>query len=108
MMIGQKFSQDKLPIYTVVFEQFPNAIKEVVKCSLAGHKKYPNDIDWRNFERVPDAQNQYLNAALRHMFETGINQDMIEYENILHEAQVIWNLMARLEIKLKNTINDRE
>ncbi len=29
MMIGQKFSQDKLPIHTVVFEQFPNAIKEV-------------------------------------------------------------------------------
>lgn len=44
-MIGQKFSQDKLPIHTVVFEQFPNAIKEVVKCSLAGHKKYPNDVD---------------------------------------------------------------
>lgn len=102
---GQKFSEDKLPIYTVLFKQFPLAIQEVVKCSLAGHKKYPNDIDWMNFKRVPDAENQYKNAALRHMFEEGINKDMLEYGKILSDAQVVWNLMASLQIKLENDIN---
>lgn len=101
-MSGQKFSQNKIPAYTVIFQQFPNAIQEVIKCSQAGHKKYPDDIDWKNFERVKNAENEYLNAAIRHLFEEGINQDMIEFGNVLHEAQVIWNLLARLEIKLKN------
>lgn len=44
-MKGQKFSQNKIPAYTVIFQQFPNAIQEVIKCSQAGHKKYPDDID---------------------------------------------------------------
>ena len=43
-MKGQKFSQDKIPAYTVIFQQFPKAIQEVIKCSQAGHKKYPDDI----------------------------------------------------------------
>ena len=100
---GQKFSDDKLPIYTVLFKQFPDVIQEVIRCSMAGHKKYSNDTDWINFKRVPNAENQYLNAALRHMTEFGYNEDMKEYGMILHEAQVIWNLMAALQIKLDNS-----
>ena len=99
---GQKWSDNKLPIYKVIIEQFPNAIKEVVRCSLAGHKKYPNDVDWMNFKRVANSEFQYKNAAMRHLFEKGINEDMREYENVLHEAQAIWNLLASLEIELSN------
>jgi hypothetical protein len=101
-MDGQKFDNDKLPYYTVLFKQFPLAFKEVVKCSLAGHNKYPLDTDWMNFKRVSNAENRYLNASLRHMSESGINEDMKEYGEVLHEAQVIWNLCAALQIKLEN------
>ena len=97
---GQKWSNDKLPVHTVIFKQFPDALKEVIICSQAGHKKYPNDIDWMNFKRVPDAENQYMNAAIRHMLENGYNEDMIKYGNIRHDAQVIWNLLAALQIRL--------
>lgn len=100
-LIGQKFSQGKLPIYTVLFKQFPNAIKEVVKCSLSGHNKYIlTDEDWQNFRRVPDPVNEYRNASIRHAMETGINEDMREFGECTHEAQVIWNLLAALEIEL--------
>lgn len=99
---GQKWSDDKLPIYTVLFEQFPNAIKEVVKCSQAGHKKYPHDIDWMNFKRVKDAEFQYKNAALRHLGQKGVSEDMLLYGEITHEAQAIWNLLASLEIQLSS------
>lgn len=101
MKEGQKFSEGKLAFYTVMFEQFPNALKEVVKCSQAGHSKYPSDVDWKNFKRVGNPIFQYRNAAIRHLFEKGINQDMLEYGNILHEAQAIWNLLAALEIELQ-------
>lgn len=100
--IGDKYDKDKLPMHTVLYRQFPLAIKEIVKCSQAGHLKYPNDIDWMNFKRVPDGINRYLNAALRHLNEEGVNIDMKEYLEVLHEAQAIWNLLAALQIKLEN------
>lgn len=100
--MGQKFSKDKLPLYTVIFEQFPLAIKEIAKCSLAGHKKYPEDTDWSNFRRVKNAVSEYRNAAIRHIMEKGINKDMEEYHPVLHEAQAIWNLLAALEIELES------
>lgn len=99
-MIGEKYSKDKLPIYTFLM-QFKNALKEVAKCSQAGHNKYPLDKDWKNFERVENAQFEYMNASIRHLFEEGVNQDMLEYGNITHKAQVIWNLLAALEVSLK-------
>lgn len=100
-MEGQKFSQNKLPLHKVIFEQFPLALQEVCKCSEAGHKKYPNDVDWMNFKRVENPVFQYRNAAIRHLMEKGVNQDMLEYGNITHEAQAIWNLLAALEIELE-------
>jgi hypothetical protein len=99
---GQKFSDDKIPLFTVIFKQFPNAIREVAKCSQAGHKKYPADTDWMNFKRVENAKESYRNAAIRHLMESGVNQDMKEYGEILHEAQAIWNLLAALELSLED------
>ena len=49
-MEGIKNDKGKLPYYTVLFKQFPLAIKEVIKCSSAGHNKYKEtDLDWQNF-----------------------------------------------------------
>ncbi len=99
---GLKFSKDKLPMYTTYFVQFPKALKEVVKCSQAGHKKYiENDENWLNYKKVPNAIFEYKNAAIRHLDESGINKDMLEYGTVLHEAQVIWNLLAALELQLE-------
>lgn len=101
-MVGQKFSKEKIPLYTVIVKQFPLALLEVAKTSKAGNKKYNLDTDWMNFKRVENAEFEYKNAAMRHLFEEGLNQDMLEYGEVLHEAQVIWNLLASLQIKLEN------
>ena len=71
--------------------QFKHALLEVAKCSQAGHNKYSNDTDWQNFKRVKNPHFEYMNASVRHMLETGVNQDMLEYGKITHEAQSIWN-----------------
>ncbi len=102
-MTGQKFSEGKLPLYTFIFDQFPLALQEVCKCSQAGNKKYNLDVDWQNFKRVENPHFQYKNAAMRHLMEKGVNQDMLEYGNILHSAQAIWNLLADLEIHLEQS-----
>src|SRR5690606_31680173 len=98
----------KLPYFTVLFKQFPNALKEVIKCSMAGHNKYhETDGDWMNFTRLDNSETRYKNAMLRHMTEEGIIEDMIPYGEMTHEAAVVWNALADLEVQIimknKNT-----
>ena len=109
---GQKFDDGKLPLFTVLFKQFPNALREVVRCSNSGHNKYPNDTDWMNFKRVDLSKNpdRYLNAGTRHLMESKgellWNEDMEEYGGALHLAQSIWNQLAHLELKLNSNNSD--
>lgn len=100
---GVKNDSGKLPYYTVLFKQFPNALREVIKCSTAGHNKYhETDTDWMNFLRLEDADIRYKDAMLRHMTEEGIIEDMIPYGEMTHEAAVVWNALADLEVKLRD------
>lgn len=99
---GIKKDSDKLPYFTVLFEQFPLALREVIKCSKAGHSKYrETDQDMQNFSRVKNSERRYKDAMLRHMTETGIVEDMAEYGEMTHEGAVVWNALADLEIKLR-------
>ena len=99
---GIKKDSDKLPYFTVLFEQFPLALREVIKCSKAGNKKYhKTDSDYQNFSRVPNSERRYKDAMLRHMAEVGIVEDMSEYGEMTHEGAVVWNALADLEIKLR-------
>ena len=106
-MEGVKRDNGKLPYYTVLFKQFPLALRAVIECSVAGHNKYhETDTDWQNFSRLENADTRYKDACLRHMAETGIIEDMIEYGEMTHEAAVVWNLLADLEIKLRKENNE--
>ena len=100
--IGIKKDEGKLPYYIVLFQQFPLALKEVIKCSNSGHNKYKEtDLDWQNFSRVDNAEIRYKDAMLRHMSEEGQVEDMIEFGEMTHEGAVVWNALADLEIKLR-------
>ena len=107
-MKGQKDDKDKLPIYTVLFKQFPNALTEVVKRSEYGHQKYiETDEDYMNFKRVDNNNDRYLNAALRHLLDWGKEDE--EAVGTTHAGAVIWNLLAALEVELsgKTTENNQ-
>ncbi len=97
---GQKHDKGKLPYYTVLFKQFPAALKEVVKRSNYGHNKYKEtDQDWMNFKRVDNKDNRYLNAAMRHLKDWG--KEDYEASGTSHAGAVIWNLLAQLEKELE-------
>jgi hypothetical protein len=99
---GVKNDEGKLPYYIVFFKQFPLALKEVVRCSEAGHNKYSKtDPTYQNFSRLEDSENRYKNAALRHLMQEGAVEDMEQYGGMTHEGAVIWNFLADLEIKLR-------
>jgi hypothetical protein len=102
-MNGVKHSKDKLPIFKVIFEQFPRSIKEVVRASNGGHKKYPEDLDWNNWQRVEDGQFEYRQAAVRHLMDSVNevwNPDMKEFGGVRHLASAVWNLLAAMELDL--------
>ena len=85
--IGHKETEGKLPMYTVIVEQFSHALEEVAKLSVIGHEKYiEHDQDWQNFSRVPDGLNHYKNAAMRHALKGEFNA-------------VAWNSLAYLELE---------
>lgn len=97
LMDWQKDTKSKPHMYTVMFEQFPKALMEVVKCSELWHKKYELDGDWQNFKRVPNPKD-YLEATLRHLGKSKWTLTKSDDGDIYHLAQCAWNLLAYLEI----------
>lgn len=98
---GVKNDEDKLPYFTVLCKQFPNAINAVIKRSQQGHEKYLEaDSDWKNWERVDNGYIAYSNALMRHIFNNG------EDDSIEHDIAVAWNALARLEIRLREEENN--
>ena len=103
-----KDKEGKLPYYTVLYKQFPNAIESLVKRSVQGHIKYAKyDHNWDNFKSVEPEE--YLNAALRHLKEPNeIDKELVELtgQETTHAEAALWNLVAYVEIiktkKIKN------
>lgn len=101
---GKKFDSNKLPLGIVLTQQFPRALKAIAEVSLYGHQKYELGNDWSNFARVENAEERYSNAMFRHYFEKdGIDNE--SGKNHLYHAA--WNLLAELEVKLRNIENDK-
>lgn len=96
-MEGVKNDSEKLPYFTVICRQFPNAVKAVVRRSLEGHIKYEeHDHDWKNWERVENGYEAYSNALMRHLIYEG------EDSELDHDIAVAWNALARLEKRLRD------
>ena len=99
-----KETEGKLPYYTVLYKQFPNAIEALVKRSVQGHIKYAQfDQNWDNFKNVdPQA---YLEAALRHLRTPDeIDEDLSQLTNIetTHAMAAMWNMTVYVQLTLTN------
>ena len=88
--------------YDFVLGYFSQALAAVNEVAAYGAKKYtPN-----GWAEVPDGANRYMEAFGRHLMELGSGQ---EFDNgpkglgpdIYHKAQMIWNLLASLELELR-------
>lgn len=80
---------------SLLFKQFPEALKAIVKCSEYGHNKYKEtDSDFLNFKRVEGGSKTYADAGLRHRLEQGKDLE----SNLPHQYHVAWNALAELEL----------
>ena len=87
------------PVFSGVLKYFPNALKEVAKCSKAGNDQHHPDkpLHWD----MNKSTDEY-DALTRHLIDHTINP--IDDDGTLHLAKVAWRALAGLERHLTNKL----
>ena len=92
-----KDNRKGIPVYSGVLAYFPDALKEVAKCSLAGQKQH-NQGDKLYWDKSKSLSNE--DALLRHLIDHSKNP--VDDDGVLHLAKVAWRALASLQIYLEN------
>jgi len=95
---GAKLDAGKLRPW-LFFSGFANALEEVAKVTTLGAEKYtPN-----GWAQVNNGVERYMEAFGRHMtaLAKGETHD-VDGLGTYHKAQMVWNLLASLELELRN------
>lgn len=92
---GAKLDDGKIRL-GMVLGGFKRALREVGKVGTFGAKKY-SDNGWLE---VPNGQERYKDALLRHLFYDGSSVD--KDSGLSHLAHAAWNALAILELHLRD------
>ena len=90
---GSKLDEGKAQVIRYVLKYFPNALMAVAKVSEYGANKY-TEMGWYS---VPSGYGRYTEALGRHLLA---DSNTLDVSGLDHDAQIAWNALARLEIKL--------
>ena len=83
---------------------FSRALYAVADVTTKGARKYtPNG--WR---QVPDGESRYMEAFGRHMLQLGSGEIIDRDTGCRHKAQMIWNLLASLELELQREAGNEQ
>lgn len=93
---GAKLDKGKVRPW-LMLQGFPRALKAVAEVTTKGAEKY-TDHGWAS---VPDGERRYMEAFARHELELACGRAYDTDTGCLHKAQMIWNLMASLELELR-------
>ena len=91
-----KFTRKQMPIFTGVLNYFPDAIREVAKCSYAGQQQHNPDkpLAWDRSKSGDE-----LDALSRHLLEAGT----IDTDGVRHSAKVAWRALANLQKEIEQS-----
>jgi hypothetical protein len=92
-----EFTRKQTPVYSGVLNYFPDAIREVARCSYAGNEQHnPNTpLHWDRSKSGDE-----LDALTRHLLEAGT----IDSDGIRHSAKVAWRALANLQKEIENDL----
>ena len=87
------------PVFSGVLKYFPNALKEVAKCSKAGNDQHHPDkpLHWD----MDKSKDEY-DALTRHLIDHTMNP--LDDDGVLHLTKVAWRALAGLERHLTNKL----
>ena len=84
------------PVFSGVLKYFPDALKEVAKCSKAGNDQHnpikPLFWDWSK-------SGDELDALTRHLIDHSVAP--VDTDGVLHLAKVAWRSLAALQKHLE-------
>ncbi len=82
------------PVYSGVLKYFPDAIREVARCSLAGQIQHNPDkpLAWDRSKSGNE-----LDCLTRHLLEAGT----VDTDGILHSTKIAWRGLANLQKELE-------
>ena len=84
------------PVFSGVLKYFPDALKEVAKCSKAGNDQHnPNQPLFWDRTKSKDE----LDALTRHLIDHSV--DPVDTDGVLHLAKVAWRSLAALQKHLE-------
>jgi len=89
---GRKYDGDKPKLHLLP----PKSMLEIGKVLTYGAEKY----DAENWRKVPDLQNRYTSAALRHIFAHIDGEENDEETSLSHLAHAMCCLLFKLEDEL--------
>ena len=82
------------PVYSGVLKYFPDAIREIARCSLAGQVQHNPDkpLAWDRSKSGNE-----LDSLTRHLLEAG----GFDTDGILHSTKIAWRALANLQKELE-------
>ena len=85
------------PVFSGVLSYFPDALKEVAKCSFVGQQQHnPNKpLAWDRSK----SGNEY-DSLTRHLIDS--NNEDYDTDGTLHKAKIAWRALAGLQKHLEN------
>jgi hypothetical protein len=93
---GAKLDASK-PLPWLCITGFANALMAVAQVTTEGARKYtPNG--WAS---VPQGQERYMEAFARHALALARGETVDADTQCLHKAQMAWNILASLELELR-------
>ena len=83
------------PIYSGVLMYFPEAIKAVAQCSMAGNDQHHKDkpLHWDRSKSGDE-----LDALTRHLMDAGT----LDSDGVRHSAKLAWRALANLQKEIEN------
>lgn len=106
MSNGRKYDGGKAPMGQGLLAYFPEALGEVAHVSRYGKEKYETAYVERNWAKVEDGEQRYLDAALRHITAHLTGQTYDVESGHPHLAHAAWSILAAREIGLA-TLRER-
>lgn len=95
LAIKRKHTERKnTPVYSGVLKYFPDAIRAVAQCSLAGNEQHNpgTELHWDRSKSGDE-----LDALARHLMEAG----SMDSDGIRHSTKIAWRALSNLQKEIE-------
>jgi len=98
LVIDPAQARKDTPVFSGVLNYFPDAIREVARCSFIGNQQHNPDkpLHW---DRAKSGDE--LDALTRHLLDAGTT----DTDGIRHSAKVAWRALANLQKEIESITN---